>query len=194
MGYIVNQKICITSTMEQYIQISTINDFLFSPRSLYLHSVYASFNTKTYHASSQIAGDINHSTLENANYSSSTRYLQGVPVYSEHYGIMGKIDIYDRHTKSLIERKTKIKTIHTGYKYQLYAQYFGLTEAGYEVERLLLHSLDDNRRYEVPLPDQAEVSAFEQTLRAIWEYDIAEHDPAHSDDRCEMSIYKDLSY
>ena len=39
-------------------------------------------------------------------------------------------------------------------KYQLYAQYFCLREMGYEVEKLKLYSLDDNKVYEIPLPNE----------------------------------------
>lgn len=49
-------------------------------------------------------------------------------------------------------------------KYQLYAQYFCLTEMGYEVEKLKLYSLDDNKVYEIPLPNEDEIQAFEAFL------------------------------
>ena len=49
-------------------------------------------------------------------------------------------------------------------KYQLYAQYFCLTEMGYEVEKLKLYSLDDNKVYEIPLPNEKEIQIFEAFL------------------------------
>jgi hypothetical protein len=52
--------------------------------------------------------------------------LQGLDVYSEEYGICGKIDIFDKKTGELIERKSLIKRendkekIYLGYKLQLW--------------------------------------------------------------------------
>jgi CRISPR-associated protein Cas4 len=97
--------------MEQYIQISKINDFLYCPRSVYLHSIYENFNSKTFHKTPQVVGKINHSSIDEGRYSSAKKYLQGMPVYSEKYGIAGKIDIYDSEKKTLTERKTMIKKV-----------------------------------------------------------------------------------
>ena len=96
--------------MEEYIQISKINDFLYSPKSLYLHSVYESFDQDIYHEEPQKVGKLNHENIDQGKYSTAKKFLQGIPVYSEKYNIGGKIDIYDCEKKALIERKTKVKT------------------------------------------------------------------------------------
>ena len=70
-------------------------------------------------------------------------------VYCGKYEIAGKIDIYNTETKTLIEKKNENKKIYDGYKYQLYAQYFSLLEMGYEVKKIFIHSLNDNKRYEI---------------------------------------------
>ena len=146
--------------MESYIQISKINDFLFCPLSLYLHTIYENFDTRGYHETAQVAG---------------------------------KIDIYDSKEKSLIERKNKIQNVYLGYKFQLYAQYFCMTEMGYEVKKLYLHSLTDNKRYGVDLPLGAEKIAFEKVLtdmRGFGPEDIKDH----SCERCKDHIYSPLGW
>lgn len=178
--------------MESYIQISKINDFLYSPKSLYLHSVYESFNQNIYHEAPQKIGKLNHDCIENGQYSSAKKWLQGIAVYSEKYNLGGKIDLYDKETKSLIERKTKIRTIHDGYRFQLYAQMVALEEAGYKVKKLFLHSLNDNKRYKIKLPDEKEIKRFEETLKEMRSYDLK--NLRQSQFKCDMSIYRHLSY
>lgn len=179
--------------MEQYIRISTINDFLYSPKSLYLHGVYESFNQNMYHELPQKKGKINHENIESGTYSTAKRYLQGLAVYSEKYNVGGKIDIYDRETKTLIERKTRIKQVHEGQKFQLYAQMFALEEIGYPVEHLRIHSLEDNKRYTIDLPTPADIARFEGVLTAMRGYNPLEYtEPAQH--LCDISIYRHLSY
>ena len=179
--------------MEQYIQISKINDFLYCPLSLYLHSIYENFDQKGYHEAAQVAGKLAHQNIEDQTYSSAVRFLQGLDVYCDKYGIAGKIDVYDQKEKALIERKNKLKEIYPGYKYQLYAEMFCMREMGYEVRKLFLHSLSDNKRYNVDLPNDQEISEFEETLNKIRNFgpkDIA----AHKCPRCQNNIYSPLAW
>jgi CRISPR-associated exonuclease Cas4 len=178
--------------MESYIQISKINDFLYSPQSLYLHSVYESFDTDIYHEEPQIIGKINHENIEEGRYSTAKRYLQGLSVYSEKYNLGGKIDIYDTTTKNLCERKTYIHNIYEGQRFQLFAQMFAMEEMGYEVKSLSIQSLRNNRRHEIDLPDKHDIARFEKTLQKMREYDASL--PDDSVYRCNLSIYRHLSY
>ena len=180
--------------MEQYIQISKINDFLYSPHSLYLHSVYESFDQNTYHETPQKVGKLNHANIEKGEYSSAKRYVQGIPVYSERYNIGGKIDILDTETSTLIERKTRIKSIYDGHRFQLYAQMFCLEEMGYKVDDLAIHSLEDNKRYRLSIPTPEEIGRFEQTLRDIRSYDASTIETGKARERCAVSIYRHLHY
>ncbi|MCR4311188.1 MAG: type V CRISPR-associated protein Cas4, partial [Candidatus Taylorbacteria bacterium] len=82
--------------MEPYIQISKINDFVYCPVSIYLHSLYENFNTKTYHQTPQIAGTLNHESIETRTYTTSRRFIMGLDVSSERYNLVGKIDLYDQ--------------------------------------------------------------------------------------------------
>lgn len=179
--------------MEPYISISKINDFLYCPLSLYLHTAYEEIDKREYQEEAQIAGKLAHENIESGAYSSAKRYIQSLSVYSEKYNIAGKIDIYDTKEKSLIERKNKIKIIYPGYRYQLYAEYFCMIEMEYEVRKLFLHSLSDNKRYAVPLPDANETAEFEKTLEAMRAFkpeDIARHSCAN----CARNIYSPLAW
>lgn len=179
--------------MESYIPISKINDFLFCPMSLYLHSVYESFDTSLYHDTPQTVGKINHAGIEEGMYSTSAHLLQGISVYSERYGVMGKIDIYDEKRGALIERKTKIKKIWPGYVMQLYAQSFCLRERGYTVKELFLHSLEDNKRYPVAFPTKEDEEAFAQLVEQVRMFDVREYQN-HRCSKCANSIYGILTW
>ncbi len=179
--------------MEQYIPISKLNDFLYCPLSLYLHTMYENFDTREYHETAQVAGKLAHQSIEDKGYSSEERFIQGIDVYCEKYNLAGKIDIYDKKEKALIERKNKIKNIYLGYKYQLYAEYFCMREIGYKVKKLLLHSLSDNKRYEIPLPGKQDIAAFEKTLKQIKNFgpvDVVRHSCPH----CQNNIYSPLAW
>jgi CRISPR-associated protein Cas4 len=117
----------------------------------------------------------------------------GLEVASEAYKIMGKIDVYDRRERALIERKTKIKQVYDGHRFQLYAQYFCLTEMGYPVESLFIHSLEDNKRYPIPLPGESERKAFEETVARIRSFSMDEM-RNHSCPKCAQSIYGALAW
>ncbi len=179
--------------METYIQISKINDFLYCPLSLYLHLSYEDFDQKNYHEVAQVAGKLAHENIDNQKYSSAKRYLQGLDVYCEKYGIAGKIDIYDQNEQALIERKNKIKHIYLGYKYQLYSEMFCMQEMGYMVKKLFLHSLLDNKRYKIPLPDRQEIAEFEKTLKKIKNFG-PEEVAIHSCEHCQNNIYSPLAW
>lgn len=176
--------------MHDAIQISKINDFIFSPKSIFYHGLYENFTELMYHEKPQINGKHAHRTIDFQTYSSSKRYLQGLPVYSEKYNLVGKIDIYDTETKTLIERKRKVKNIYDGYKYQLYAQYFGMIERGFEVDALIIHSLVDNKRYPIQLPDAKEIKTFELVLKSIREYDLSKIEEEISQEKLDNCIYR----
>jgi len=166
---------------------------MYCPVSIYLHLLYENFNTKTYHQTPQVAGRLNHEAIESGTYSTLRRFVMGLEVSSEKYNLVGKIDIYDRERKALIERKTRIKTIYPGYRYQLYAQYFCMKEMGHEVKTLFIHSLEDNKRYPIPVPKKKEREEFEAVLQKIREFGPKDMQN-HSCERCAKSIYGALSW
>lgn len=179
--------------MEPYIPISFLNDFIFCPRSIYFHQLYGRTDTSLYHSSSQTAGRAAHRTVDAKTYTTSKKVLQSLEVYSVRYGIGGKIDTYDEDKKLLAERKKKITTIYDGYVFQLYAQYHCLMEMGYEVKKMKLYSMDDNKSYPVKLPheDEAMQSKFEEIIMKIKTYKLS--DPfVPNPNKCARCIYNTL--
>ena len=163
--------------MDQYIRISSLNDFIFCPYSIYFHNLYENYEKQLYQDTPQINGMLNHSLIDSGNYSTSKDILQWTAVFSE---------------KSLIERKSHISEVYLGMKYQLYAQYFCLTEMGYEVEKLKLYSLDDNKVYEIPLPNEEEIRTFEAFLEEYKCFDPRNSDFKPQLDKCQNCIYAEL--
>jgi CRISPR-associated protein Cas4 len=179
--------------MDSAIPISAINDFLFCPKSLYLHSVYSSFATNTYHDTPQIQGGIAHENIEKGQYTTSKHVLQGLSVYSERLGVKGKIDIYDMEKGFLIERKYRVKQLYKGFQYQLYAQMYCLEEAGFSVKRLFIQSLSDNKRYEIALPAEKEKQEFEKVIAEMKAFNAIALSN-HSCSRCQNNIYGLLNW
>ncbi len=177
--------------METYLPITYLNDFVFCPRSIYYHQLYGQYDSRLYHRNSQIQGKIKHESIEKGSYSTLNRYLLNIDVYSEKYGICGKIDVYDQEDKKIIERKGKIKTIYEGYLYQIYAHYFCLTEMGFGVDSLCLHSLDDNKRYNLPIPDDATIKKFEGHLLQVKKFNLLDSFQ-QIEGKCRECIYNPL--
>lgn len=178
--------------MEQYIQITKLNDFVFCPLSLYLHGLYEKYDQNIYHEEAQTAGKIKHENIDEGRYSSRKRYLQGLPVYSERFNLMGKIDIYDKEEKVLIERKNKIDKIYDGYRYQLFAQFECMWEMGYPVEKMYLHSLLDNKRYEINPPDIEDMIKFVDIVNSINKTNLYRFKKGANPKKCDRCIYREL--
>jgi len=179
--------------MEDYIQISKINDFIFCPLSLYYHSIYEGFSERTYHGSAQTKGKIKHECIDKKKYSTAKKFLQGTEVYSDKFRLAGKIDIYDQENKFLIERKNKVNKIYDGYRYQLYAQYFCLKEMGHKVKKMFIHSLADNKRYEITLPKGKTLKKFKETIKKINEFNI-NNKIKKNPNKCARCIYRQLCF
>lgn len=161
--------------MEPYIPISFLNDFIFCPRSIYFHQLYGRSDESIYHTTDQSEGKAAHASVDSKTYTTAKKVLQTIEVYSDRYGIGGKIDTFDTATGLLTERKKKIRVIYDGYIYQLYAQYHALVEMGYEVKSIRLYSMDDNRVHPVKLPtdDPMRQSGFEALIRQMRSFDLA---------------------
>jgi CRISPR-associated exonuclease Cas4 len=177
--------------MYDYIQISKINDYVFCPHSLYFHSVYEGFDNMSYKAGPQIAGTIAHESIDVKKYSTRKNILQGLEVFSEQHGIIGKIDIYDKNTKELIERKRTVSKVYDGYVFQLYAQKLCLEEMGYEVVSMSIQSLTDNKNYNI-IPDQSMLDNFFQVLSNIKEFNPLVATKNVTQAKCDNCIYHEL--
>lgn len=178
--------------MFSQIPITTINDFVFCPRSVYFHyEGYEGLNDGQYKGAAQRNGTLRHSASDEGRYSSRKRFLQGMDISSEKYGLVGKIDIYDAQTKTLIERKARVKHIFPGYRWQVMAQTVCLEEMGFAVDRAIIHSLEDNKKY----PQEFSVGDWKEflgVLKQMQNFDIAETKPIAEMQKCAMCIYRTL--
>lgn len=179
--------------MESYLPISFLNDFIFCPRSIYFHQLYGNFNQRLYQTSDQINGKTAHKSIDNKTYTTAKTVLQGLDVYSEKYRLAGKIDTYDQNKTLLVERKKKIKVIYDGFIYQLYAQYYCLTEMGYQVKKMKLYSMDDNKNYPIALPseDDEKKNAFDRLIQQIQQFNLNTEFTANPK-KCQRCIYSNL--
>ena len=113
-----------------------------------------------FHTEPQTRGRISHEAIDHKTYSNRTNDILSLPVYSETYGLMGKIDLYKRKEHLLIERKYQLKHIFQGQIYQIWAQMFCMQEMGYTVERLAFYEMSSNKMTPVTLPTEVEKKSF----------------------------------
>lgn len=177
--------------METYIPISYINDYIFCPRSIYNHQLYQNRDELLYQGEVQTEGKAAHQNIDNKTYSDKKNVLQNFEVYSNQYQLFGKIDIFDIDKKLLTERKNNIKTIYDGYVFQLFAQYFGLTEMGYRVEKLALYDFSKNKVYNIELPENNEPMKikFEIIIEEIHHFSLLKKGFVANKFKCEKCIY-----
>ena len=144
-----------------------------------------------YQSSDQINGTSAHEAIDGGTYSKDPNVLMAKDVYCEKYGLIGKIDIYDKKKKILRERKKRVKTIYDGYVFQVYAQYFALKEMGYDVNGIEIYSFDDNRTYTIELPedDPVMLDKFKYTVAAMRSFVL---ESFHQDNpaKCKRCIYE----
>ena len=175
--------------METYIMITQINDFLFCPRSIYFHDILRnSVDDACYTQEPQQMGRAVHKTIDDGTYSTRKNVLTGMAVYCEKYRLMGRIDIFYADEGRLVERKNAVSAIWPGFRYQLYAQGFALAEMGYEVKEMWIRSQKDNKSYQVRLPDEHDIAAFEETLFDMRRFTMADPFTANPK-KCARCIY-----
>lgn len=151
--------------MDDYLNISTLNDFIFCPYSIYLHNVYMEADEGMYHAVPQVKGKVSHTGIDNKTYSTRKTDVMSMPICSNQLGAVGKIDLYKADKKSLIERKYRLKQVFRGQIYQLWAQYFCLIEMGYEVESLAFYEISTNKMMPVSLPGEKELDELKMFIQ-----------------------------
>lgn len=177
--------------MRNEIMISTLNDFVFCPASIYFHMLYGETDKISYQCTDQVNGSAAHETVDNKIYSTKKDILSAVDVYCEQYGLSGKIDVFNISTGVLTERKRTVKQIYDGYVYQVYAQYFALKEMGYCVRRIVIHSITDNRSHTIPLPEDAPdmLDKFEKTIKEMHSFSMDNFVQINSE-KCKRCIYE----
>lgn len=138
----------------------------------------------------QISGAHAHRRIDENRYSSRKDLLQGIPIFCEKYGLIGKIDKFDIKSGSLTESKKRIKQVFDGYIFQVYAQYYALTEMGFVVKEIKLHSIDDNKNYQIALPkdDHLMNERFENLIVEIRDFSLSGFRQENLT-KCEACIY-----
>lgn len=178
---------------ENPIIISNLNDFIFCPASIYFHSLEPEKEELLAKDIYQINGSNAHKKSDTAAYSTKKSMLQGISIYSSKYDILGKLDTFDSEKGILTERKKKITTVYNGYIFQLYAQYFALSDMGYSVNQLRLYSMADNKPYKIKKPENdAEMLAeFEKLIGDMKSFKL-EAFKQPNDKKCMHCIYEVL--
>ncbi len=177
--------------MDQAIRISTLNDFVFCPRSIYFHWLYGNLDATVYHEVAQEQWLHSHKTIDDTTYSTRRTVLQWLTVYSQKYNLIGKIDVFDMTKRTLRERKHKIKKIYDWYVFQLVAQYICLEEMWYKVEHLKLHSYSTNQSFEIDI--QKNIPLFNRTINSYKDF-LLKTQPlknfSQNPHKCASCIYK----
>ena len=166
--------------MENYIPISNLNDFCFCPYSIYLHNIYYGSDEGEYQASPQTIGKEAHSSVNSG--ADRTDEFRGLCVFSEEFGLQGKIDVYKKNSGTLIERKYRLKNIYQGQKYQLWAQYFCMQEMGYKVNSLAFMKSPQESLITL-ISTEGRYKKFKQLLTSFHDYSpaaIIEVDPRNA--------------
>lgn len=178
--------------MIDYIGISTLNDFIFCPYSIYLHNVYMEADETMYHAAPQTKGKVAHESVDRKTASNRSNDILALPVYSEEYGLMGKIDIYKQKEKKLIERKYQLKQIFQGHIYQLWAQMLCMREMGYEVDSLAFYEISTNKMIPVAMPTEQDMSNFKRFIDWFKSFDPSSTPFTINPNKCLHCIYCNL--
>jgi CRISPR-associated protein Cas4 len=185
--------------MESYIKLSTLNDFIFCPKSIYYHNLYDNYEKKLYQEEAQIEWSLVHENIDNRTYSTSKYILQWVSVFSESFKIAWKIDIFDIRTWELVERKNQVfidenkkAKIYLWQKYQLWWQMFCLEEMWYDVKSLFIYSIKDNKKYRIYKPSSKELIDFENILQKYEKFDLLQKNFKQNTQKCLKCIYREL--
>lgn len=174
--------------MEDYILISTLNDFIFCPYSIYLHNVYMDTDESLYHAYPQTIGKLSHKAIDDKTYSNKLNDITALSVYSNELGIMGKIDLYKQKEGILIERKYKLSKIFIGQIYQLWAQYFCMTEMGYKINKLAFYEISTNKMDYINIPTENSKNELKNFISKFKNYK-PENDITVNQNKCSHCIY-----
>ena len=174
-----------------YIPISELNDFVFCPYSIYLHHVYMEADEGLYHAKPQINGKIAHETSDEKRYSTRKTVITAMSVASNTLGLIGKIDIYKQDTGQLIERKYRIPKIYRGQLYQLWGEYYCMSEMGYKINELAFHEISTHKSISIPLPNGNDLNELKQVIQLFKTFRPDSPIPTNAN-KCKHCIYNNL--
>ncbi len=178
--------------MTDLIAISELNDFSFCPYSIYLHNVYEETDGDSYKATPQTHGSISHRSIEQKIVSTRSSYIMSLPVMSEQLGVYRKIDMFKQDVGTLIERKYNLKRVFQGQVFQLWAQYFCMTEMGYDVRTLVFYETTTHKTHPVPLPNEQGLKELESFILRFRAFDPASSVFPITPNKCAHCIYCNL--
>lgn len=145
-----------------------------------------------YHATPQTKGKVAHETVDKKTASNRADDILALSVYSEEYGLMGKIDVYRRKEKSLIERKYQLKNIFQGQIYQLWGQMLCLKEMGYEVDSLAFYEISTNKMIPVKMPSEEDMIQFRDFIARFRNFNPASSYFQVNSNKCRHCVYCNL--
>ena len=145
----------------------------------------------SYHASPQTKGRAVHHASDNKTSSTRSNDIFNLPVFSEQFGLMGKIDVYRKDKKMLIEWKYQLHQIFQGQIYQLWAQMFCMREMGYEIEKLAFYEISTNKMIPVDMPGMEQETQFELFINRFRTYNPEEQVKTNPN-KCRHCIYCNL--
>ena len=174
--------------MEHYLAITTLNDFIFCPYSIYLHEIYHHSKEETYHSGFQSKGKRLHDFIENNQDENDWKHAF---VFSERLKIYGKIDEYEPQEKELTEYKSTISIAFQGYYYQLWSQYICLSEMGIEVLKLSFYDFKQNQKIPVSIPTDSQIIELENHIKKVQRFDF-NTDINVNPNKCMRCIYQNL--
>ena len=176
--------------MNDYIPLSYLNDFIFCPYSIYLHQIFDEGESATFSAAPQQRGKTAHTRIDSPK--PKSKGMRGIYVISDRLQLFGKIDVYYPDSKRLVEYKRHIKSIFKGFYYQIWAQYFCLTEMGFDVKSLELVSMVDKKKTALNLPGEAEFEELSSHVQAIMNFDPFSFGRDVNPNKCRHCIYSSL--
>lgn len=144
-----------------------------------------------YQAKPQVRGTLLHQATDNKTSTTKADVILSLQVYSERYHLMGKIDVYRKKEKMLIERKYQLKQIYQGQIYQLWGQMFCLQEMGYEVESLAFYEQSTNKMIPIAMPTEQEIEQFGEFIHQFNSFNPA-NEININPNKCRHCIYSNL--
>ena len=176
------------------INITSLNDFLFCPYSIYLHNAFMDTDEDVFVALPQVRGKAAHKEIDDRTLSAMTGDMQSLKVFSEELGLVGVIDLYRTDERHLIEFKYKVgDSLFLGQKVQLWAQYFCLVEMGYEVERISVCEKSTGKLHDVKIPDSDDKKVLTDLIEKFRTFDFAQPMDVNTQ-KCTHCIYCNLCH
>lgn len=145
----------------------------------------------TYHAAPQTKGKLAHKGVDTKTSSTSSKILMALSIVSNELKVYGKIDTYNKDTETLVERKYNLKTIYLGQIYQLWAQYFCMTEMGYNIKAIAFYEIATNKMKPISIPTERNKTELKQFIKSFIEYN-PENNIEINENKCKHCIYSSL--